>query len=161
MRDKFPLAYHITFGTYGTRLHGDERGTVDRKMNLPGEPIIGKVEDWERLEQAKLRFMPRWFSLGQRQLVESLVPNICERGGWQLHACACGTDHVHNLLTAQAEGDVVRKLLKRWLGQALSKHLPLQSDETFWAECGSVKWVWTGHYKARASKYVCDQRATR
>ncbi|MCH8164939.1 MAG: hypothetical protein IH889_04955 [Planctomycetes bacterium] len=28
-----PLAYHITFGTYGTRLHGDPRGTVDRTLN--------------------------------------------------------------------------------------------------------------------------------
>jgi hypothetical protein len=32
-RTYFPLGYHITFGTYGTRLHRDPRGTVDRSVN--------------------------------------------------------------------------------------------------------------------------------
>jgi hypothetical protein len=50
MRDPYPLAYHITFGTYGTRLHGDERGTVDRSMNHPGDPVIGAEPDWQRME---------------------------------------------------------------------------------------------------------------
>src|SRR5438876_12296826 len=35
------LAYHITWGTYGTRLHGDPRKTVDRQHNAYGEPILG------------------------------------------------------------------------------------------------------------------------
>src|SRR5688572_26695020 len=34
------LAYHITWGTYGMRLHGDPRGTVDRDHNALGSPII-------------------------------------------------------------------------------------------------------------------------
>jgi hypothetical protein len=41
----YPLAYHITFGTYGTRLHGDERGTVERAHNVYGEPIVGMDAD--------------------------------------------------------------------------------------------------------------------
>jgi hypothetical protein len=53
-----PLAYHITFGTYGTRLHGDARGTVDRRMNEPGEPIIGSEPDWWRQEHGRLNFEP-------------------------------------------------------------------------------------------------------
>ncbi len=36
-----PLAYHITWGTYGTRLHEDSRGTVDRENNSFGTPIVG------------------------------------------------------------------------------------------------------------------------
>jgi hypothetical protein len=36
-----PLAYHITWGTYGTRLHGDKRGTVDRENNAFGTPVLG------------------------------------------------------------------------------------------------------------------------
>jgi hypothetical protein len=56
---------------------------------------------------------------------------------------------VHTLLTAEADGDVIRKLLKRWLGPALATHLPLKPEQTFWAECGSVKWVWTPDYFER------------
>jgi REP element-mobilizing transposase RayT len=162
VRDHYPLAYHITFGTYGTRLHGDERGTVDRRANQPGEAIVGAEPEWEWLEYNKLRFPPREFDVSQRRLVEQLIPDICTHGGWRLHACAAGKDHVHTLLTAEADGDVIRKLLKRWLGQSLAAYIMLlDPEQTFWAECGSVKWVWTDEYFARVTKYICDQRATR
>jgi hypothetical protein len=36
----FPLAYLITFRTYGTWLHGDERGSVDRQHNVYGTPRL-------------------------------------------------------------------------------------------------------------------------
>src|SRR5688500_18791040 len=38
------LAYHITWGTYGTRLHGDPRKTVDRLHNQYGDPVLGYDE---------------------------------------------------------------------------------------------------------------------
>jgi hypothetical protein len=157
---EFPLAYHITFGTYGTRLHGDERGTVDRSMNKPGDPIIGRADDWQRMERNRLRFEPRVFTFDQMILVESLIPAGGERGGWRLHTCAAGPDHVHNVLGADADGDAVRKWLKRWLGQSLAQHIALQDGEIFWAECGSVKWIWEQDYLARAIGYVSGQRAT-
>jgi hypothetical protein len=43
-RATFPLAYHITWGTYGTRLHGDERGTVDRSANVLAIPSSVSIE---------------------------------------------------------------------------------------------------------------------
>ncbi len=161
MRDAWPLAYHITVGTYGTRLHGDDRGTVDRAMNQPGDPIIGRVEQWQRMERANLRFPPRLFAPEQMRLVESQVPAICARGGWTLQAHATAPDHTHTILTGSADGTLIRKLFKRWLGQALADHVPLQPDETFWAECGSVKWVWTDDYLIAVKAYVSAQRATR
>ena len=35
-----PLAYFSTFTTYGTWLHGDERGSVDREHNQVGTPWL-------------------------------------------------------------------------------------------------------------------------
>jgi hypothetical protein len=50
------IAYHITWGTYGTRLHGDPRGTVDREHNQRGSPILGFDEHrWEQ-EKQRLKF---------------------------------------------------------------------------------------------------------
>jgi REP element-mobilizing transposase RayT len=72
-----------------------------------------------------------------------------------------GPDHVHVVLTGDADGDAIRKWFKRWLGQELAKRYPLEPGQTFWAECGSVKWVWTDEYFARVVKYVSDQRASR
>jgi hypothetical protein len=37
------LAFHLTWATYGTRLHGDARNTVDRQHNQYGEPVVGSI----------------------------------------------------------------------------------------------------------------------
>ena len=163
MSDPFPLAYHITFGTYGTRLHGDERGTVDRRMNHPGDPIVGSDPDWWERERAMLRFEPVTFDREKMLFVERVIPGVCEQGGWDYHVGAAGPDHVHALLTARAEGDKVRMWFKRWLGQALSARFPdaLEDGATWWAEGGSVKWVWTRDYRQNVYDYLRRQRATR
>lgn len=159
--DPTPLAYHITFGTYGTRLHGDARGVVDRSHNRRGEPIIGSdPKRWER-ERAKMRFDPVVLTPEQMRHAEDLIPSICDRGGWRLHTRAAGPDHVHTLLTAAADADAVRKWFKRWLGEGMSKRWPLPAGATWWAEGGSVKWVWDDDYFGRIVGYLNDQRAAR
>lgn len=154
----YPLAYHITFGTYGTRLHGDDRGTVCRERNQPGDPIIGNNADWQRIERSKLRFDPVTMSRDQRVAVETAIPKICVRGGWTLQIAACQTDHVHVLLAASADGKAIRRWLKRWLGEALSEAWPLPEGASWWAEGGSVKWVWDDDYLHNVFEYIAEQR---
>jgi hypothetical protein len=36
--NEFPLAYLITFRCYGTWVHGDDRGSMDRKHNIYRTP---------------------------------------------------------------------------------------------------------------------------
>lgn len=158
------LAYHITWGTYGTRLHGDPRKTVDRLHNTYGDPVLTYDEHrWER-EKSLLRFPPVIFTHPQMILIESLIPSICDRGGWIHRTSAAGPDHVHAVLTSPNDPKTIRKLLKRWLGQALSEHLnyPLPADATWWAECGSTRWIFEedGSYFGNATRYVTGQRAT-
>lgn len=157
-----PLANHLTWGTYGTRLHGDARPTVDRAHNLYGEPTIDYDRHrWER-ESGMLKFPQVLFDRDRMIEVESLLPAVCIRGGWELFACACGPDHVHVLLDTNGnDAKSVRKWLKRWLGEALSERQPLAPGATWWAECGSVKYVFEQGYFDRALPYVRNQRATR
>ena len=155
-----PLAYHITFATYGTRLHGDERGTVDRDHNCPGEPILDTDAPRENFEASLMRFPSITFTEVQRRFVEVHLASICERGGWGYRIASAGEDHVHGLIAADAHGSVVRRLLKRWLGQALFERWPMSKGRTWWAEGGSVKWVWEEQYLRRAYDYIADQRIT-
>ena len=155
-----PIAYHITFGTYGTRLHGDERGTVDRSMNCPGDPIIGADAGWWELERKRLRSHPVFLEPEQTAYAESVIPLVCARGGWEYHVGAAGPDHVHVLLTAEADGDAVRKWFKRWLGEAMWAKWPRAEGTTWWAEGGSVKWVWERDYFENVFDYLNRQRAS-
>jgi REP element-mobilizing transposase RayT len=159
-RTNFPLAYHITFGTYGTRLHGSDRPTVDRSQNKFGDPIIGRDAEWEMVEKSLLKFPPRILTLEQRLFVEATIPSICMRGGWEYVTTAAAKDHVHNIIRANVEGLDVRKWLKRWISQAMNERWPLLPGQVWWAECGSVKWIWEEDYFGRAEKYVSDQRTT-
>ena len=157
---EYPLAYHITFGTYGTRLHGDERGTVSRNQNRFGDPIIGKDIVWQRIERSQLKFAPVVLTEEQQEHVETAVPPICTRGNWEFHIAAGQPDHVHVLLTTPNEGKKVRKWLKRWLGEALSVVWPTVSNQTWWAEGGSVKTIWDHEYFANVFNYIHEQRTT-
>jgi len=157
---EFPLAYHITFGTYGTRLHGDPRGTVDRRRNRPGDPIVGPNEAWRRMEAGRESHPPIVLSAAQRVYAERAVLSICRRGRWTCEQVACRADHVHVLLSTGRDGKVVRRWLKRWLGEAMSARWPVPVGQSWWAKGGSVKWVWDAGYLERVAQYVRSQRTT-
>jgi hypothetical protein len=63
-------------------------------------------------------------------------------------------------LSADADGKVVRRLLKRWLSEELSRSCPGHPGGVWWAEGGSVKWVWDQQYFDQALQYIKLQRAT-
>jgi hypothetical protein len=119
-------SWHITWGTYGTRLHGSVRPTVDRDHNRRGEAFLARNERREHAEATILNFPARLLTYEQRVFIEEQIPAICIRGGWDYRICAAGPDHVHVLCDIRPEihGEKVRRLLKRWLGEELSKLWP-------------------------------------
>jgi REP element-mobilizing transposase RayT len=152
------LAYHITFGTYGTRLHGDSRKTVDREHNEFGTPVLGSDPDRLREEKENLKFAPIYLTREQCLFGQEVMPRICTLGQWQYHTCACAPDHVHVVLTSPFDPKTIRRLVKRWLGQELSSKWPLSSGRTWWVEDGSTKWIHEDSYLVNAIDYVTRQR---
>ncbi len=65
---------------------------------------------------------------------------------------------MHTLLTTTADAKTVRRLLKRWLGQALSERWPLPPQATWWPEGGSEKWIWDQQYLENVFSYIEKQR---
>ena len=157
------LAFHITWGTYGTRLRYGPRPSVSRDQNERGSPVLRYDEHlWER-ELSNLKYPPVLFDREQMLFVEATIPTLCERGHWKYRTCAAGPDHVHNVLTSENNPETIRRLLKRWLGQALADRYPMLSlaaDFGWWADCGSIKWINDVPYLNNAVRYVHGQRAT-
>jgi len=154
-----PLAYHITFGTYGARLHGDPRGTVDRRQNAHGQHIVECSEGRERLEAGQLRRPPVLLTTEQRASAQEALVDVCLRGGWELIQVACRSDHVHVLLSSDRDPKAIRRWLKRWLGEAMSARWPLPYGQSWWAKGGSTKWVWDEAYLRSVDEYLRSQRA--
>jgi len=66
--DHTPLGYLITFRTYGTWLHGDMRGSVDRHHNRYGAPLIPPNQNWLRHNNESLKHEPVKLSKKQKGL---------------------------------------------------------------------------------------------
>jgi len=152
-----PLGYFLSWGSYGTRLHGDPRGTVDRNNTQHGDPVLGPDEERWEYERGKMRFSPVVLTRDQRLFAECTVPKVCERGLWKYHTCAAAPDHIHVILPSEHEPKTIRRILKRWLGQAMSERWPLEDGATWWAECGSIKWLIDVPYFANATSNVTRQ----
>jgi REP element-mobilizing transposase RayT len=160
--DPSRTAWHITFGTYGTRLHGSDRPTVDKKHNQIGGPFLPRDKNREASSRARMSLPARYLTIEQRCFAEAELPRICERGRWRYRICAAGSDHIHLLcdVLPDIHGEKVRRLLKRWLGQALSQRWELPRGATWWAEEGSNKAIGDEMYLNNCFRYIAEQRTT-
>lgn len=159
--------WHITVGTYGSRLHGGERPTVDRARHQIGEDFIQRDPRREQHEKNLMRAKPVILTREQCAFIEDALPGICARGGWTFRTCAAPPppadgDHVHVLCDAppSVHGKQIRTLVKRWLTQALDARWGKPAAGVWWVDCGSTKAVDTEAYVNRAYSYICNQRTT-
>jgi hypothetical protein len=71
--EHIPLAYLITFRAYGTWLHGDRRGSVDRFHNRFGTALIAPNERWRKYNHSLLAHSPVKLRSRQRALVKEAI----------------------------------------------------------------------------------------
>jgi REP element-mobilizing transposase RayT len=154
--------WHITWGVYGARLHGSHRPTVDRAHNHRGEALIGRDAWRQRMTKSVMNFPPITLTGEQQSAIEFHLPVICERGRWTYRICAAEIDHVHLLCEIRSEihGEKVRRLAKRWLGEALTEIWPIEEGATWWAEEGSNKAIHDEKYLNNVYNYILRQRKT-
>src|SRR6516162_6013760 len=90
-----PLAYFLTWTTYGSWLPGDERGWVAK----PGE-FLPPDAHIEQVSRSLMTETPLILDSTQRELVERTIADHGRHRGCHLHAVACRTNHVHVVVTA-------------------------------------------------------------
>jgi REP element-mobilizing transposase RayT len=152
-----PLAFFLTWTTYGTWLPGDERGWVEhgRGFRLP-DPIRKREAEARMAEDACL------LDEEQRRLVEKTITDHCRIHGWKLHIVNCRTNHVHAVLTANRGPDDVREQLKAWCTRRLRELERTRGRpetairEKWWTEKGSKRRLWDEASLEAAIQYVRD-----
>lgn len=129
-----PVAYFMTWNTYGTWLPGDSRGWVEYRhgWQLP-DPIL-HLESAARMTESACQL-----SHEQRQAVEDQIKETCQYRGWYLHAVNCRSNHIHVVVSsADAKPCDIRSGLKAWATRCLKKRFdPVR--ENWWAERGSIR----------------------
>lgn len=115
-----PLAFFLTWTTYGSWLPRDERGWVEK----PGR---FREPDAKREQSARECMTEPELTLDtqQRDIVEKTIADQCCIRGWHLHAVNCRTQHVHVVVTApNRDPDDVMDQFKAWC----TRHLKEQAN---------------------------------
>src|SRR5437899_13046868 len=81
-----PIAYLITFRTYGTWLHGDERGSISRHNNIYKTGKLRHEPKWLDINRSRMKREPVLLDAKMRTIVEKAVCETCEFRGWDLYA---------------------------------------------------------------------------
>ena len=138
-----PLAIFFTFRCYGTWLHGDERGSIDRHHNVYRSPTIKPNPDWKGYVQKELNHQPVKLDARMRRSIEAAIRDTCLKRGWRLIALNVRTNHVHCVIAVgKYDPDRALAALKangtrqmREDGCWPQKHSP-------WIEKGSKRRLW-------------------
>jgi REP element-mobilizing transposase RayT len=139
-----PIAYFLTWTTYGSWLPGDERGWFDRSGNRhASNPLV------RRLATHRMREEQVVLSQTQRKDVERCIARLTTTWGWHLHAVQCRTEHVHVVVTTSGQSHrTALKLYKMWCSRMLG------SQQGLGAARPRVRW-WT---RGGSTRLVYDER---
>jgi REP element-mobilizing transposase RayT len=151
-----PLAYLITLRCYGTWLHGDARGSVDRRHNAFGTELIPPNERWQRHNTQTLRREPVGLDANRRAAAEAAVRETCAARGWLLRAVNARTNHVHAVVSPGCRPEPVLRAFKANATRLMRERGCWPHPHSPWSEGGSRRYLWTEKSTELAVVYVVD-----
>ena len=154
--DHIPIGYLITFRAYGTWLHGDARGSVDRFHNRYGTPHIPPDIRWRSYNERMMKLEPVKLNRIRRAAIDKAIKETCEFRKWRLHAANVRTNHVHVVVRAPCHPEIVLCALKANATRKMREAGCWTSIQTPWAQKGSKRWLWTYSQLQAAIAYVVD-----
>ncbi|QEG25190.1 transposase [Mariniblastus fucicola] len=146
-----PLAYFLTWTTYGTWLPGDDRGW-NRKGEHESLP-----RNVARFESARgeLKEEPFLLSASDHEVVKNTIHKHCGIRNWQLHAVNVRSNHVHVVVAAsETKPQTVVSQLKAWATRHLGDAYP--NRKRFWTEGASTRWINREADLASAIEYTLE-----
>jgi REP element-mobilizing transposase RayT len=149
-----PVAYLITFRTYGTWLAGDERGSIDKYSNKFGGPRAVTSRAREGVQAKRLKSPAFFLNAGRRKLVEDAIREVCEFRNWPLIALNVRTNHAHVVVSAVAASEKMLNDLKAYSTRKLRDGKEWMFDHSPWVDKGSRRYLWTERHVELARNYV-------
>ena len=150
-----PVAYLITFRCYGTWLHGDKRGTVNKFNNQYLSPFLKTNKIWETENRNKLKGEPVSLNAKQRKIIEQTIREVCKFKDWVLHALNVRTNHVHIVVsTGNNSAKSALNAFKAYSTRNLKKNNLWNFDHSPWSDKGSERFLWNEKSLETAIEYV-------
>ena len=143
------LAYFITFTTYGTRLHGSEKGSVDQEHNAYGTPFVEADAEREQGERETMSQPPYVLSAAEREIVCKAIVHV-------------RSTHVHVVVrTEEREPGRTMSDLKARASRDLNRAGFDDAQRRRWARHGSTQHLFQEDKVNEAIHYTLDEQGER
>ena len=150
-----PFAYFLTWPTYGSRLHGDERGSVDREHNQPHTPMLDHNPKRLRWEREQMSLASVVLTDEERRIVAQTIEDHCVKREWELHAIAIRTNHVHVVVGyAGLAPEKMMSEFKAWTTRRLREAGCRRDNQRLWVHHGSTRYLWNARSVESAIAYI-------
>ena len=151
-----PIAYLITFRTYGTWLAGDERGSIDRYHNRFGGPCAVVSSEREAVHASRLKSPPFLLNARCRELVEDAIREVSEYRSWPLLAISVRTNHAHVVVSAVSASAKMLNAYKAYSTRKIRDAGEWDHKHSPWVDKGSRRCLWTEAHVLAAVNYVVN-----
>jgi REP element-mobilizing transposase RayT len=148
------IAYFITFTTYGTWLHGDERGSVDEAHRAHGALPAPPSPVREDATRQMMKWPPFTLDATARGVVDRTIREVCEHRKWNLKALNVRTNHVHVVVWTLDPATKVLSDLKAWCTRRLREAGCIEREREVWTEGGSKRKLFTEEGARNACEYT-------
>lgn len=153
--NEFPLGYLITFRTYGTWLHGDDRSSVARGgLNVYGTPRIEPDQQLESDMREEMAGPPFILTKPMRRVVESAIKDLCKRREYVLYAVNVRSNHAHSVVFGRTKPERIADALKANATKMLRENSLIDSETKPWSRGRSRRYLWKPHHLTGAIDYV-------
>ena len=138
-----PLAYLLTFRTYGTRHHGDDRGSVGRKyFNEYNAPKMKPSERLAATERSAQNFPAFVLIPEARQVVADAIAEVCKHREYLLHGLNVRSNHAHAVVSDDGPPEKIVEAFKSYSTRALRSNGFADRETKVWARHCSTRYLW-------------------
>ena len=149
-----PLAYHITFTTYGTWLHGDGRGSVSKALNQYSSDFVTPSRSLKNREKRILKNQPVILNKMQRKTALEAILQVCNYHNWFAHAVHVRSNHIHIVVYGKEMPEKMMAQFKAYATRAIKKCSYDVYIKKYWTRHGSTRYIWKKDALASTIEYV-------
>ena len=152
------MVYFLTFRSYGTWLHGDERGSVDRLHNQRGEALLGHDKPLKSYRRRLMKSEALLFDEACCACIETTMHEVATHRQWEILALNVLSNHVH-VVVGTAEGAKPEKVmsdLKAYTTRRLRERQLLPAQVPVWSHHGSTRYLSDDRAISAACHYVME-----
>ena len=155
-----PRAYFITFTSFGTWLHGDRRGSVDKHHAAPGAEFTQADDARWIAARRRMTGKPVQLCAVARRIVATTIRDHCKFRRWELWAVSVRSNHVHVVVTCPIDvsPNTAMSQFKSWATRRLRAAKLFDGARTVWTRHGSTRWINSQASFKEAVRYVLEEQ---